>query len=113
MGFLLASTVVEFISLGIILLTCVYYYYKNAFNFWKKKGIKFVKPVIPFGSIKNMIFLKKTFAEVFKDFYDEFPEEPYVGIYELTTPSLLLRDPELIKHVLVKDFSYFQVIILL
>ncbi|KAJ9583121.1 hypothetical protein L9F63_022535 [Diploptera punctata] len=36
-----------------------------------------------------------------------FLGERYVGIYQARTPVLLLRDPELIKHILVKDFSCF------
>ncbi|XP_024943138.1 probable cytochrome P450 6a13 [Cephus cinctus] len=31
-----------------------------------------------------------------------------VGIYELRTPVLLLRDPKLIKHIIVKDYVHFQ-----
>ena len=110
MGFLLPSTLMEWAAFVIILLTFVYYYFKLAFNYWEKKGIKYLKPVIIFGNLKDVILLKKTNAELYKDFYDEYPTEPYVGIYEFTNPSLLIRDPNLIRHILVKDFSYFQVI---
>ena len=32
---------------------------------------------------------------------------PFLGIYMLHRPFLLINDPELIKHILVKDFSHF------
>ncbi|KAJ9579607.1 hypothetical protein L9F63_004686, partial [Diploptera punctata] len=80
----------------------------HKFSFWRKKGVKYIQPEIPFGNTKDIIFLKKTVAEKYKDFYDEYPNEPYVGLYELSTPSLLIRDPELIRHVMVKDFAHFQ-----
>lgn len=33
--------------------------------------------------------------------------EPFVGVYSLLTPVLVLRDPELIRTILIKDFSSF------
>lgn len=47
-------------------------------------------------------------GENLQEIYQEYKGYPFVGIYELRTPALLLRDPKLIKHVLVKDFAYFQ-----
>ncbi|XP_073954724.1 cytochrome P450 6B7-like [Choristoneura fumiferana] len=39
--------------------------------------------------------------------YWKYPKERFVGYYLLTTPLLILRDPELVKRVLVSDFAYF------
>lgn len=39
--------------------------------------------------------------------YNAFPGERMVGMYEFMTPSLVLRDTELIEQVLVKDFSTY------
>lgn len=39
--------------------------------------------------------------------YHAFPEERMVGMYEFMTATLILRDPELIKTVLVSEFSTF------
>lgn len=36
--------------------------------------------------------------------YDYFR---YIGIYQFTRPSLIIRDPELIKELTVKDFDHF------
>lgn len=32
----------------------------------------------------------------------------YSGIYQFTLPTLLIRDPELIKQITVKDFEHFM-----
>lgn len=37
----------------------------------------------------------------------EFPGERFVGMYQLQTPTLLLRDPEIIRLFLVKNFTHF------
>lgn len=39
--------------------------------------------------------------------YNMHPEERYTGLYQFHTPILLVRDPELIKQVTVKDFEHF------
>jgi cytochrome P450 len=39
--------------------------------------------------------------------YDEHSDKPYVGIFSFDKPSLLIRDLELVKKILVKDFQTF------
>ncbi|CAH2061692.1 unnamed protein product, partial [Iphiclides podalirius] len=45
---------------------------------------------------------------VFKEIYDQFPHEKVVGVFRMTTPCLFLRDLDVIKQVLIKDFDYFS-----
>lgn len=33
--------------------------------------------------------------------------EPYVGIYGLFRPILLVCDPQAVRNILIKDFQYF------
>ncbi|KAL2735459.1 putative cytochrome P450 6a13 isoform X1 [Vespula squamosa] len=42
-----------------------------------------------------------------RNMYDKYKDERMVGIYEKDVPSLILRDPDLIKDVLITDFSVF------
>jgi cytochrome P450 len=39
--------------------------------------------------------------------YDEYGDKTYVGMFSLDQPSLLVRDPELVKNILVKDSKVF------
>jgi cytochrome P450 len=39
--------------------------------------------------------------------YEEHSDKPYVGIFSFDKPILLIRDLELVKDILVKDFQYF------
>ncbi|PSN42710.1 hypothetical protein C0J52_14300 [Blattella germanica] len=70
--------------------------------------IKQLKPIPLFGNYMGILLGRKSLSEFFEESYNKFPEEPYFGVYELTRPVLLVRDPELIKHILVTDFSSFQ-----
>ncbi|KAJ8937029.1 hypothetical protein NQ314_012112 [Rhamnusium bicolor] len=49
---------------------------------------------------------RTTIGEWLKDFYDS-TKEPFFGIFVFDEPYLVLKSPELIKQVLVKDFSSF------
>lgn len=54
--------------------------------------------------------MKKTAAYMFADLYehDIAKNEPYVGIHIFNKPGVLIRDLELIKKVLIKDFNNFS-----
>lgn len=41
-------------------------------------------------------------------FVRKYPLADAVGLYEFFTPKLLIRSPELIKKVMVSDFSSFH-----
>lgn len=40
--------------------------------------------------------------------YRKFPDEKFIGIFQMRLPTILLRDPALIKQFLIKDFDYFM-----
>lgn len=85
----------------------LYWYSTSKFDYWKKIGVKSLKSLPLFGNIQNFILRKRSPAEVFQELYNKFEGERYGGIHQARTPVLLIRDPELIKHILVKDFCYF------
>jgi cytochrome P450 len=53
------------------------------------------------------VLLKTTIAEQLQRIYNEHSDKPYVGIFSFDKPSLLIRDLELVKNILVKDFQTF------
>ncbi|XP_031639218.1 probable cytochrome P450 6d5, partial [Contarinia nasturtii] len=60
-----------------------------------------------FGHIKSNFMGKEMMAIIVKRLYEK-TSEPFIGFYALMRPILLIRDPELIRHILIKDFSHFQ-----
>lgn len=86
----------------------IWYYLVAHYNFWKNMGVPGPKPSLLFGNFKDIILLRTSFGEALKQMCDEFPDAPMVGVYARRTPLLLLRDPDLIKDVLIKDFSIFS-----
>lgn len=88
----------------------LYLYLKYNFSYWKRKNVPYIKPNYIFGNLKDMVLMKKTAAYMFADLYDHdvARNEPYVGIHIFNRPGVLIRDLELIKKVLIRDFNNFS-----
>lgn len=61
-----------------------------------------------FGNFKDVFAFKKSPGEVLQSIYESVDsEDPYVGFYVFHKPMLMLRDLDLIKQIMVKDFEVF------
>jgi cytochrome P450 family 6 len=107
---LLALEYLAFYMISVIaaIFTGLYFIVTRNFNFWKKLGIPYVKPTPFVGNLKDCVLLKTTIGEQLQRIYNEHSDKPYVGIFSFDKPSLLIRDLELVKNVLVKDFQTFM-----
>uniref|UniRef100_A0A023F6X9 Putative cytochrome n=1 Tax=Triatoma infestans TaxID=30076 RepID=A0A023F6X9_TRIIF len=52
--------------------------------------------------------MKRNSGQVYSELYWKYPEEPAIGVYYLRKPQLLLRDLDLIKTAVVKEFTSFH-----
>lgn len=91
----------------VLIASAVYIYFKKAYNYWQIRGIPFEQPHIPFGNIQE---LGKKHQSIFtKRIYDKFKNSAkYCGIFILAGPVALILDLDLIKSILIKDFSNFS-----
>ncbi|CAG9785965.1 unnamed protein product [Diatraea saccharalis] len=85
-----------------------WYIYKKIHNRYKDRDVKFLPGVPVFGNALQYTLLKRHMVYDFDEVYKAFPQERYVGYIEGTTPAILIRDPELIKRITVKDFEHFM-----
>ncbi|CAB0032964.1 unnamed protein product [Trichogramma brassicae] len=96
-----------FLSLILVAFGLVYYYFKKSLTYFDKWGIPY-RPGWPFlGNMAEMLVGKRMFAQVYEDIYKEFPDAKYVGLFEFFKTSILVRDPELIKTLSIKNFESF------
>lgn len=87
--------------------TFLYLYARRQYSYWERNGYKALTDVsYVFGHFKNSFLQKEYFGELFARLYRS-TNEPFIGVYSILRPMLLLRDPELIQRILIKDFSYF------
>ncbi|XP_017770184.1 PREDICTED: cytochrome P450 9e2-like [Nicrophorus vespilloides] len=85
----------------------IYYFLIKPQLYWKERNVTQGPPVPIIGDNKRTILRQESFLEMVKRTYMRFPNERYTGIYQMTVPTLILRDPDLIKQITVKDFEYF------
>nr|CAI5827210.1 unnamed protein product [Callosobruchus analis] len=101
------SVLLDTAILCTILLFLVYKYYTRNNEFFKKRGVKHVPPTAFLGNFREVLLLKKHSAEWLKDLYDKFGDVPYFGVYIFDVPYLVIKSPEIVKNVMVKDFQHF------
>ncbi|XP_061401515.1 cytochrome P450 6a9-like [Musca vetustissima] len=80
---------------------------KKKQNYWQSLGIPCEEPHFPFGSLWGV---QKTrgFWQIWEEYYNRFKGSgPFAGFYWFFRPAVFVLDPELIKNVLIKDFSKF------
>ncbi|EFN67920.1 Cytochrome P450 6k1 [Camponotus floridanus] len=90
-----------------VIFLAIYYYLTSIYDFWKSRDIRGPKPIPIVGNYKDVMLNKKCEGDYFKDIYDEYKDESMIGIFIGVTPALIVKDPDLIKDILIKDFSKF------
>lgn len=100
------DTYVQLLLFGSLLLL-IYKYLISNYDYWQKRNVAFVKPTPFIGNFWEMLTMKLSIGHYLQKVYNQF-DKPYFGIYAFNTPVLVLKDVQLVKNVLVKDFQYFS-----
>ncbi|CAL1682606.1 unnamed protein product [Lasius platythorax] len=108
MAFITAYWGLDSIIVLTTLMITAYFYMTRKFKYWKKRGITEIFPPTPFlGNFTECLLLRKAPAYFLKELYEQAKGLPYIGFYIFDKPFLLVRDRELAKNILVKDFNTF------
>jgi hypothetical protein len=67
-----------------------------------------LKTTAPFGNFTHSILSGSNPEFESAKLYKDFEGHKVGGLYRFASPSLLLRDTDIIKDVLVKDFDHFS-----
>ncbi|XP_036139076.1 cytochrome P450 6A1 isoform X2 [Monomorium pharaonis] len=93
---------------GIVaVIIALYYYLISTFNFWKSRDVQGPQPIPGFGNLKDVLLAKEHFGDYVTKIYNEYKNEALIGIFSRKTPILIVKDLDLIKDVLIKDFTHF------
>ncbi|KAI4501165.1 hypothetical protein M0802_003538 [Mischocyttarus mexicanus] len=91
----------------VIVILSIYYYVFKDLSYFKKVGLPYLEPWPLLGNMASAFFRKKTMADITIDAYNVHKDAKYVGFFDLGSPVLIVRDPELIKTIAVKSFDSF------
>ena len=100
----------DYLTISLSLITvfvAVYYLATRNNDFFKKHGIPHVPPVPFLGNMGSLVRQKSNLHDVIDRTYNLDPGAKYVGIYEFTTPIIILRDLDLIKTITMKYLDHF------
>lgn len=99
-----STIVLIFISVILYLI----WYRKKQFSYFKKYNVPYIKPNLIFGNATDIFLRGKSRATVLQEFYDKLDPHKIAGVFNMSTPIFLIRDPQVLKNMLIKDFEYFQ-----
>lgn len=96
------------LALLVVVIACIYLYLDPVFKYWKNRGIPEVGRSNNLENFKHLLLGTATIYEMQVGTYKSLNGLKYAGCYDFFKPNLILRDPELIERILVKDFNYFM-----
>lgn len=97
---------VLYIAVGVA--TLIYAFIIYTYSYWDRKGFK-TYPGVNYlvGHFGAVFRQEKHIAVHHRDIYRS-TTEPFIGIYGVLRPILFVRDPKLIRNILIKDFAHFS-----
>ncbi|XP_076276569.1 uncharacterized protein LOC143207240 [Lasioglossum baleicum] len=91
-------------ALVLFVLYCV-----KTYTYWKRRKIPIPAGSIPFlGHMWPVYTVTRNFTDYFHSLYNQSKKYSMFGIYDMFTPTLVIREPQLIKTVLQSNFSNFH-----
>jgi len=99
-----------FVLVAAGLIVCLYITYRlltRNNDYFAKRNVPCIKPTLLFGNTLSVLMRKVSVHDSVIKFYRQLDGCKIGGMFQLMQPVYLVRDPELIKHVTVKDFEHF------
>ncbi|XP_029164735.1 cytochrome P450 6k1-like [Nylanderia fulva] len=107
MAFITSYWTLDSLIILIVSIIIAYFYMTRKFKYWKQRGVAEISPTPFTGNFTECALMKKAPGLLLHELHEQAKGEPYVGLFMFDKPFLLIRDPEVIKHILVKNFNHF------
>lgn len=98
------------LALLIIIVSIIYYWAYQRKTFWKRHNVPHIESPLFLGNFAKTMILQEHIEVTFDRLYNHAvaKNQPFIGVNVFHKPTIIVRDPELIKRILVKDFSSFN-----
>ncbi|KAK2581764.1 hypothetical protein KPH14_002243 [Odynerus spinipes] len=86
----------------------LYTFFLRSMSYFKEKGIPHVPPLPVFGNMAPSVFRRKAIPILLDELYNKFSNVKYFGFYDFMKPVIVVRDPEIIHSITIKNFNNFS-----
>ncbi|KAJ8929788.1 hypothetical protein NQ314_017491 [Rhamnusium bicolor] len=76
-------------------------------SYWKDRGIPYEEPFSLAGNLWDVFKGRRQIGKHLGYLYSKYTT-PYFGIYIVGKPYLVLRNPDIIKSITIRDFNNFE-----
>ncbi|XP_049951755.1 cytochrome P450 9e2-like [Schistocerca serialis cubense] len=94
-------------SAALVAVTLVLLWWRRYATKFSRAGVPSLPPLPVVGNMLDVVLSRKAMPEVVVDMYRHFQKHPYAGFYTFAKSLVLVRDPDLIRSITVKDFDHF------
>lgn len=85
----------------------VMYFVLHQYMYWKRRKVLHLDAMPIIGNNAPIFFRRSSFAEHAQNLYRLYPDASYYGTFDFNTPVIIVKDPELIREICVKNFDNF------
>lgn len=102
---------IQLVLTVLVSIVCTIYLWAKYVNgYWHRNNVSYVpaKPLV--GNVGKSLLFQQGVADLFSELYqhENGEDSSVLGIQVVHKPGLLIKDPEVIKNILVKDFNSFS-----
>ncbi|CAH2269490.1 jg27299 [Pararge aegeria aegeria] len=90
-----------------VLIAVLAIYFRKSYSRFSDHGVKHPRAYPFFGNMAKIAFRIDNFGNDLDQYYNNYPEERFVGKYEFLRPVIIVRDLDLVKRITIKDFEHF------
>ncbi|KAG0728944.1 Cytochrome P450 3A29 [Chionoecetes opilio] len=76
-------------------------------SYWSSRGVPSPSALPFIGHFHKEYFIDTKTVDFYKENYTKYYKSQMCGLYDFFSPVLVIWDPEMLKHVFVKDFDHF------
>ncbi|KAJ8944236.1 hypothetical protein NQ314_009513, partial [Rhamnusium bicolor] len=109
MAIFTGSLIIDLLGLVTAFIAVGFTYLKWKHQYWKIRGLPYIKPTIPFGNFENPYRRTISLSDKFIQMYKEAKSKgwKHFGIYMMATPMYFVTDLEIVKCIMTRDFQHF------
>jgi cytochrome P450 family 6 len=106
----MVSTCEVFVSLLIVVVILFVLWTRKRLNYFKDRNVPYLKSIPYLGALSDSVIGKTGIYDATETVYynKQFKDDSFFGVFMFHKPAIFVKDPELIKNILIKDFQSFS-----